>query len=119
MGRYFALTLEVPQSQVRLPKAERKGQTKTKPNKLGMLIVIFLTLFGLMYLFQVNSLATTNYDIKKLERQLLDLKETNKRFELEAAHLKSIQSVEETVKTLNLVPSGSVRYVQDSGYALK
>ncbi len=119
MGRYFALTIDLP-SAIQTSKQIRRGrnasgQAKTKSNLwIGVLLIII----GIVYLVQVNSLSTKGYEIKKLEAKLLELKESHARLELEAAALKSIQNLEAIVKTLNLVPSGGVNYLKGlSGYA--
>lgn len=107
MGRYFSLALNLgPQVQAK-PKPK-----KTKAFEIDAIfwIVFFLVFFSIAYLTMVNSTSTKGYEIKKLESRLLELKEQQKRLELEAASLKSIQTIEEEIKTLNLIPSGSVKY---------
>lgn len=117
MGRYFALTLGM----------QAQPQTKIKPKRaalspkinFGFWVLFLILALGAAYLFSVNDTATKGYQIRGLEKQLVELKEANKRLELEAASLKSIQSIEAQARTLNLVPSGGVNYPQESGYAYK
>lgn len=115
MGRYFALALGIP-AQTQTKVKPKKSAAIHRPN-FGLWIVFLLGLLGIIYLMQVNSSSTKGYEIKSLERQLTDLKEVNKRLEIETASLKSIQNIEGQVKTLNLVPSGKVYYVGSNGYA--
>lgn len=118
MGRYFALTLDFPKE----PQAKTRPKTSggVRFGNLGLWVLVFVAVLGISYLFAVNGSSTKGYEIKKLERRLLELKESSKRLELEAASLKSIQNLEATVKTLNLAPgSGSVKYLfsEQGGYA--
>lgn len=117
MGRYFALTLGL----------ETQAQFKPKPKTIasksrvnwGFWLLLLLVVLSVTYLFQVNGSSTKGYEIKKLERRLFDLKETNKRLELEAASFQSTQYIESTVKILNLVPAAGIRYVGEDDYAYK
>lgn len=79
----------------------------------------FLFMLGVAYLFQVNSLSTKGYEIKKLEQRLLELKETSERLELEARSLKAVETIQGEAKMLNLVPSGGVNYFPGNDYAFQ
>ena len=85
---------------------------------LGYIILASLLVFGVLYLLAVNNISTKGYEIRSLEKRAQELSDSAKRLELEAAELRSIQSIESGVKTLNLVPSAGVDYVKDEGYAL-
>jgi hypothetical protein len=80
-------------------------------------IFMLLAVLGIFYLVQINSLATKGYEMEKLQRVLTDINETNRRLELEVTALKSIENLEDSVRTLNLVPSQEMRYFQDPDYA--
>lgn len=119
MGKYFALSLALPQEEK--IKTKRKFSKKTLKHfkrlnfslAAGSLVVI---LAG-VYLFQVSTLSTKGYEIRQLELQLNELKEANQRLELEAAGLQSIQSIDEEIQLLNLIPSGTVKHITGSDYA--
>lgn len=126
MGRYFALTLGYgsqathPKSQIQSSKLHhRSKEGASRINLKGIFLALVLLVFGIVYLVQVNTISTKGYDIKKLQQKLSDLKETNKRLELEVSSTKAIQNLETTVKSLNLVPSGAIKYVNQSGYAFE
>ena len=85
----------------------------------GFWIISLIFVIGVAYLMQVNSITTKGYEIEKLEQNLLSVKEANKRLELETASLKSIQTIEAEVNTLNFVPSSGVNYFKESKYALE
>lgn len=74
---------------------------------------------GAVYLFQVNSLSTKGYEIKRLEQRLVQLKETSTRLELEARSLKAVETIQTEAKILNLVPSRGVNYFAGNDYAFQ
>jgi len=113
MGRYFALTLEIPQAKI---KMKSKIPKKLSSN-FGYVLAGLLIVASIFYLIETNSISTKGYEIKKLDNRLLELRESNKRLELEAASLKSIQSIESQVRILNLVPNDAVGYFGQNGYA--
>lgn len=115
MGRYFALTLNLPEVKT---KSKKTSKVSNWP-AVGFWLLAVIAFFGLLYLIQVNTLSTKIYEIRSLEKRLTELKESNRRLELEAASLKAIQNIETRVKTLNLVPSGVVKYLGTSEYAIK
>lgn len=115
MGRYFALALTMPgQTQIKIKP--KKAKRSTSPN-FGIWVFFLLFVTVASYLLLVNSLSTKGYEIKKLERKLLEFKETNKRLELDVASLKSIQGIEAEIKTLNLVPTTQASYVKDRDFS--
>lgn len=107
MGKFLALTLEARPIQTKSPK-----QTT-----VSIYVFILLAVLGASYLLLVNSLSTKGYEIKKLEKHVVELKEANKRLELESAALQSVQQIEEAVKVLNLVPGKGIKYPSEGGYA--
>ena len=115
MGRYFALTLGLPNQTAKTKP--KKTVPIVQPN-FGYWVFVLLIFLSVAYFTQVNGSSTKGYEINTLQRQLTQLRETSKRLELETASLKSIQYIEETVRNLNLVPSGKVRYVGEQDFAL-
>lgn len=110
MGRYFALTLSMPAARVKNKKSATKSIIMPKIN-WGYFLLAMLALFGVLYLFQVSSLSTRGYEMRKLEKQAQELEAHMKQLQLEAAEQKSIQNIEAGVRTLNMIPSGRVEYV--------
>lgn len=115
MGRYFALTIGIGSQ---MPtKTKTKRLVATPRTGFGLWLAALILVVGGVYLVQVNSSATKGYEIEKLERRLMEFKETAKRLELEAASLQSIQNIETAAQTLNLIPSQGVKYFGSTGYA--
>lgn len=87
---------------------------------LGLTTLIFVSLLGFFYLQQVLSTASQGTDIHALESEIMELREKQKTLELEGAELRSLKTVEDRVKDLNLVDTDKVSYLvteQDSKVA--
>jgi cell division protein FtsB len=91
---------------------KRKQKTDQKSVKIrercfsrSAFVLILVTIIcwaGVMYVFQVNQLATMGYEMKKKESSIDDLLKNNKQLELEAAQLKSIYSLEDHKESLKM-----------------
>jgi hypothetical protein len=121
MGTYFSLALGATAR----PGAKTRKKSKIRPMKtfsrikLGATLAVLTAVLSVVYIIQVNSVSTKGYDIRALEVRLREVKESNKRLELEVTGLRSIQDLEQTVRQLNLVPSGSVKHLPESDYAFQ
>jgi hypothetical protein len=69
-------------------------------------------MFGFLYLQQILHTASNGTDIQALEKRINELKNEERALKLEGARLRSIQTVEERVKELNLVPTDHVTYLK-------
>lgn len=78
---------------------------------LGFTTLLFVSLLGFFYLQQVLSTASQGTDIHALESEIMELREKQKSLELKGAELKSLKTVEEKVKDLNLVNTDKVSYL--------
>ena len=59
------LTLSLP-----LGLGRRKGASSVQSRKLNIFLLGSIMILGFGYLFQINSLGTTGYEIKKIEKQI-------------------------------------------------
>lgn len=76
----------------------------------GIGILSLVVFSGLLYIHQVTSSAANGYDVVSLERKAGDLKEQERRLELEAAQLQSLKTIEENVRRLNFIPTDAVAF---------
>ncbi|MDP3741374.1 MAG: septum formation initiator family protein [bacterium] len=113
MGRFFALALD---ANVIQPKIKAKRTSNQKTN-WGLWMAVALVASSIFYLVQINNLTTKGYEIKRLEKTVLELKESQKRLERESASLQSVARIEESAKILNLIPSKEVKYPDKNGFA--
>lgn len=102
----------------RTPRAFRAQRGHATPTAVGATIgvsaLIILAMLGFMYLQQVLHTASQGTDVHALETRLIDLKQKQRELELEGAHLRSLQTVEERIQRLNLVPTDRVSYLATS-----
>lgn len=97
---------------IRSSKWER-GSISSTTLTLGLGITVILVVAGLsfFYLGQVLNTATQGTDIHNIEEHISELKERQHTLELEGAHLRSIQAIEQKIPELNLVKTDSVSYL--------
>jgi hypothetical protein len=77
----------------------------------AILSIVSVMVLGFLYLQQVFGTAAHGSTIQSLELKMSELKERQKELELDGAGLRSIKSVEERVKELNLVSASKVGYL--------
>jgi cell division protein FtsB len=78
-----------------------------------LLILLIIILF-VGNIIEINCNTTRGYEISKLQDKLAQLQDQQKTFNLEIANLKSLQSIEERVERLGMVPAGEVTYLAGS-----
>ena len=79
-----------------------------------VLIVLFLTFIFLIifYLFQVNAEISEKYLIREKTKTLNKILEENKKLEVLALQLNSLDNLSELVKNINFVKADKVSYIQ-------
>lgn len=81
---------------------------------LGIIVVLILFVFGLLYLSQSNKMALRGYDIADLEQQKQELMSERERLEIESSRLQSLQEIEKGLKDSKLVPVNKINYIPTS-----
>jgi len=83
----------------------------------GAVIIFFafILIVSLLYLFQVNSLATKGYEIKDLEEKAAELRAKNKALELQITELRSTERITREIKNLDMVAVARVEYLKANG----
>ena len=80
---------------------------------LGCIVV-----FGVLYLFKVNTVSTQGFVISDLEGQIIELERENKRLGVQIASHRSMKSVEERLQGMEFVAAGDMQYVTPVGTAV-
>ncbi len=70
---------------------------------LNIIVAFLICVLSVVYFLQINSAAAKGFEIKDLEMKVEELRESNKKLELKSAELKSMASVKERIKDLNMV----------------
>lgn len=91
----------------------QKYQLNSKSSIIFLLVLIFAA--GLVYLFQINSMTTKGYNIKDLEDRAADLREQNKKLQLQITDLRSTERINQELQRLNMVEVARVEYLQANG----
>ena len=78
------------------------GEKCFSRSAFAIILIGLICCAGVMYVFQVNQLATMGYEMKKKEKSIDDLLKNNKQLELESAQLKSIYNLEGHKESLNM-----------------
>ena len=97
----------------------RKPKSPAKILRFNLILLIVITLIGLVYLLEINSLGTKGYQIRQLEVKLKQLEIEQKNLQVQASSLQSINRIEQEAVKLNFVPAGNVTYIKDQDFALK
>ncbi len=101
----------------RTPAARKAGFRL--PRAFGVSSLILCTaVFFIGYLAQVNATSSKGYQIRSLESAISDLKDQGEKLELRVAQEQSVQSVEEKVRSMGMVPAPDVQYVQPGSSAV-
>lgn len=77
--------------------------------------VVAVAFSGAFYLYQVNSIATKGFEIKKLENDMQELKRESQKLKIKEMELKSMYNIEKYTKDFNLVNSTDVIYLEING----
>jgi cell division protein FtsB len=115
MSRYLTIA-----SQSSMRFGDRKAASKAQPSKMGgvtlnFIIVTLICMVGFLYIYEVNTLATKGFDIKKAESELEQLKKENENLNIRATELKSMNKIEEKTKDLNMVAPKDISYLNIPG----
>lgn len=90
---------------------------KFGPVMMALTIVVLVCVLSLFFLVQVFQSSTTGYEVSDLQDQVGELKEQNKKLEIQAAELKSLQGVEGSVEEMNMVDVDNIVYVERIDYS--
>jgi cell division protein FtsL len=110
MGKYFALSMQIPMQQ----KAGKRAVSKASVEKLGFAVTAACLLLAVSYLVQANSFSTKGFEISRLQQKVDALSESNKKLQIEAAQLQSLQRIQSEPQQTSMVPVNIVTYIQAS-----
>lgn len=88
-----------------------KEKKVSKPTAVFLLLGI-LCAAGVMYIFQVNEVATMGYEIKNKEKSIEDLKKDNEFLKIRAAELKSMHNLETEKDRMQMKKPDEVSYIE-------
>ncbi len=83
----------------------------------GFLVASTLV-FGVLYLFKINTVSAHGFVISELETKLVELERENKKLDVQIASHRSVQSIEARLGGLGLVVAGDIQYAKQVGTSI-
>ncbi|KPL87207.1 MAG: hypothetical protein D6802_05405 [Ardenticatenia bacterium] len=77
----------------------------------ALLLVVLIGILLFLYLAQVSQVATTQFDIEKMEREYIQLQEANRELERQIAELESPEHVLQFARENGYVPVYEAEYL--------
>jgi hypothetical protein len=116
MGKYFELTLQVPQYQAGAATVKRREQTAADASVHlqawhGIMMIAAVGLVAFYYLILANSGATASYRITMMQSDMSSMIQQQKKLETQRAELQSMQSIQSNPTVTAMVPVTSVTYL--------
>lgn len=96
----------------RKKETTRVKKTIFSRSVFSALLIMLVFASGILYVSQVNKIATMGYEIKQEERKLVELQKQKKQMELEAAQLKSIYNLEGDKELLDMHKPEDVQVIE-------
>ena len=91
------------------------GSARINLVSLTFTLIVGMVVGSGFYLYQVNDIATKNYEIRDIENTIHDLNKESKKMEIQEVGLQSMDNIEKASQSLNLVSSTDISYVQVNG----
>ncbi len=95
--------------------AKRSGFAESKRVTLNFLLVVLICAAGVLYIFEVNNVATQGYQIKDKEKKVQELKDQNDKLKIREAELRSMYNIEGKTKDLDMTAPQNVSYMSLPG----
>ena len=106
-------------------RSRRSGETMSARNskkeigfdcrKILSSLVFLVIIFGVVYLYQVNDLASKGYEVRDIENRIENLRKENEKNKIVETELRSMYNIERNTKNLNLVNAGEISYLELGG----
>lgn len=80
-----------------------------------MIMAFAIAVSSVCYLVQINCLATKGYEIQELDTKVSELKEINKKMQIEVTSLRSTERITQEIENLEMVDVAMVEYLQPNG----
>jgi cell division protein FtsB len=108
--------LNVRRSGMRIRKVKTVSQRSKESKKVLSFVVVFLICtLSLLYIFQINNIATKGYEVEKYEKKLSRIKKENQKMMIRLADLESMYRIESrTKKKLQAVSFNDITYITSS-----
>lgn len=86
--------------------------------RLSAAVVFGLIFFSVVFLLQTNELVDKNFELRSLQKSLAEKKHINQQAAISLTEVRSVSSLEEAAKSLDLVPLDKIQYLKDTSDSL-
>ena len=91
---------------------KQEASQKTKARKLLVMFLIFsIAVVGILYILQVNTIATKGYEIRGLKKKIGKLGDQNKVLQVGISNLKSVNALQSKTESFNMIEAEKIEYV--------
>lgn len=81
---------------------------------LRLLFLLIFSICGLLYVIETSAVSTTGYEITAIQKQINNLEQENQRLQFDIATHRSMKSIQERLRSLNLVAVADAEYINGS-----
>lgn len=82
--------------------------------RLSAAVVFGLIFLSVVFLVQTNELVDKNFELRSLQKSLAQKKQINQQASISLTEIRSVSSLEEAAKDLNLVPLDKIQYLKNA-----
>jgi cell division protein FtsL len=111
MGKYFALSMQIPLQQ---SEVKKRTYSPKKIERIGFVLAVLCVTLAVSQLFQVNSFSTKGFEIRNLQKDVAELAERNKKLQIQAAELQSLHRIGNEPETSGMTSVTAVTYIQNT-----
>jgi len=79
---------------------------------LGFCLIAGLVFSGAVYLSQVNGIAIKGFEVRDVEKKIQILEKENQKLKIQEVELASMNTIEKSMDSLNLVGPANVSYIE-------
>lgn len=108
-----AHTMKIRYFQTPLLRERKSVALLEKKIFLNTIALLTAVLFGIVYVVQINSLATKGHRMRTLEKSIIQQKDVNKKLETQLIEAQALGLLQERIGTLGLVRSDHFEFIQE------
>ncbi len=82
--------------------------------RLSAAVIFGLIFLSVVFLAQMNALVDKNFQLRSLQKSLAEKKQINQQAMVSLTKIRSIGSLEEMAKNLDLVPLDKIQYLKNT-----
>ncbi|HAV11825.1 MAG TPA: hypothetical protein DCX32_04790 [Candidatus Moranbacteria bacterium] len=79
-----------------------------------VVVVVFAVFAALLYIYSINQSAVKGLQIRKIEKEISQMKKENESLKIKEAELKSLYKIEQFSKDLNMSEAAEVTFLDES-----